>query len=321
MKNIFLIFLFLLGNCFFFSLCDVSYAAKTNEQLDQIVAIVNDDVVTRSELTHSLALIKLQMTESHMALPASAILRQQVLDQLINKKLQLQIAQQAGIKMTDKDVDQFIQRIADQNQVSTQTLYARLTQEGMSVSDYRKEMREQLILQKLQQQEVISHVTVSPDEITAYMHSDMWHNTNTNANEYRIDDILIALPDTPSSQQIADAKQKAQQMMAELQQGKKITQPVQETDLGWRKLAEIPNEYADQVINMKAKQIVGPIQTANGFHILKLTDLRSNNNLEADRKQVESVLLQRKFEEAIKTWISKLRAQAFIKITSNTVQA
>ncbi len=317
MKNIF--FLILLSCIALTTNTYADKAGKPDNSIDRIVAIVNDDVVTRSELHHSLALTKMQMTAAHTTIPSQEIMRQQALDQLINKKLQLQIAKQIGIKITDDDLNNVIKRIADQNQVSIQTLYNQLSQEGMSVADYRDEMRDQITLQKLQQQEVINHVSVTPEEITLFMHSEMWHNPE--ASEYRIEDILIPITDAPKTDELSAAKQRAEAVMVEAQQGNKIHEAsAQVTDLGWRKLSEIPSAFAEQVAVMQAKEVAGPIQTANGFHILRLTDVR-NSSAAPDRKQAENALLQRKFEDAIKNWVSKLRAQAFIQVSSKTAQA
>lgn len=188
-----------------------STAKQTAESLDQIVAVVNDDVVTRSELNHSLDIIKMQLAQENTPTPDANTLNKQALDQLINKKLQLQIAKQAGVTITDEDLNHAIAFIAKQNQMSVSDLYQRITHDGMSTSEYKSEMRDQITLQKLQQQEIIGHITVTPDEINAFMHSNVWGKT------------------APT------------------------------------------------------------------------------------RKQAENILLQRKFTEAVQTWVSKQRSQAFIK--------
>src|SRR5688572_3369882 len=94
--------------------------------LDQIVAVVNDEVVTQSEVNQGLAVAKIQYTQTHQPMPSKEELQKQVTNQLINKKLQLQIAKQAGIKVTDSDVDQAVKNIAAQNNVSVSTLYQRI---------------------------------------------------------------------------------------------------------------------------------------------------------------------------------------------------
>lgn len=308
-----------------------SKAKATDQSLDQIVAIVNEDVITRSELNQTLAIVKMQMAQAHIAAPAKAVLQKQALDQLINKKLQLQIAKQAGIQVTNADLDKAIQSVAQQNQVSVSMLYSRLKQEGMSISDYRDEMRDQLVLQKLQQQEVISKITITPDEINNFIHSNVWQHNE--AKEYHIEDILIPFSATPSTEEITAAKMRAKDILAKLHQGKNFraaaqaessdTHALEGGDLGWRKLPEIPSAFADRIIRMQANDIAGPIQTSNGFHIIRLAGVRklAASQPAPNRKQVESLLMQRKFEEGVQNWVSKLRSQAYIEIKPLTSEA
>ena len=126
------------------------YATNTGEQLDKIVAIVNDDVVTQSELNRSLLLAKAQASQEGAS--SKVQLKDQVLDDLINKKLQLQIAKQVGIHFNEEEIDRIIKNIADKNNVSVSALYERISSEGMSATEYRNELREQMTIQKLQQQ-------------------------------------------------------------------------------------------------------------------------------------------------------------------------
>jgi peptidyl-prolyl cis-trans isomerase SurA len=317
-----LLIISLLFCCTIFS---ASLLAKSSGQsLDQIVAVVNDDVITKSELDHSLSIVKMQISQQNAPMPTDSVLQKQVLEQLVNKRLQLQIAKQAGVNVSDADLDKAIGTIAKQNNMSTASLYQRLSQEGMSTSDYRREIREQLTLQKLQQQEVVSHVVITPEEVTTFMRSQLWQDNGT--KEYQIEDILIPLSDTPSAEEIAAARKRAVAVVAKLNQGKSFREVAQSEsgaknalqggDLGWRKLPEIPSAFAELVSRMQAKEVAGPIQTPNGFHIIRLGGLRNLGEQQAppDRKQIEALLMQRKFEEAIQSWVSKLRSQAFIEL-------
>lgn len=321
MKKILLSCLFL---CF--ALFSASSLAKQNgEDLDQLIAVVNDDVITKSELNHALHMVKMQIAQDHLSVPAADVLQKQVLEQLINKKLQMQIAKQAGVQVTDTDLDRTIERVAKQNNMTVGTLYQRLNGEGMSTADYRNELRTSLTIQKLQQQEVVNHITITKEEVDSFMRSQSWQFNSS--KEYHIEDILIPLSDAPSSTEIAGAKKRALSAMAKLNHGQSFStvaqsesgdaRALQGGDLGWRKLPEIPSAFADQVVHMQAQEIAGPVQTPNGFHVIRLVALRSAaQEAKADRKQIENQLLQRKFEEAVQNWVSKMRHQAFINITA-----
>jgi len=309
----------LAASVFSFANC---YAKADEQTLDQVVAVVNDDVVTKSELNQALMITKSQITHSNLPLPADNVLQKQVLDQLINKKLQMQIAKQAGIQVDDSDLDKAVQTIANQNQVTVETLYERLNQEGLNITEYRSELRDQIMMQKLQQQEVINRIHIAPGEVTRFLQSKAWRNNGS--MEYHLEDILVPVSDTPSTEEIIAAKKRADMMLVKLKQGQNFQSLAQAEsggkhaleggDLGWRKLPEIPSAFADHVVQMQPKEVAGPIQTPNGFHLIRLVSSRSAEGDKAtpDRKQVEQLLMQRKFEEAIQSWVSKLRSQAFI---------
>lgn len=300
-----------------------SYAKGTD--LDKIVATVNDDVITTSELKQALTAANLQIAQEHAPPPSESALKKQVLEQLINKKLQLQIAELTGVQVSEDELDNTVNKIAEQNNLSVDELYQRLQQEGLSSTEYRSEMRDQITIHRLQQQEVAGKVKVSPQEIATFIKSKSWQ-TNSD-KEYHLEDILIPLSDTPSPEEIAAAKKRADMVMTELHNGKSFSalaqsesggsNALQGGDLGWRKLAEIPSAFADKIVHMRAKEVAGPIQTPNGFHIISLSAERSiGNQATPDRRQVEELLLQRKFEEAAQNWVSRLRSQAFISIKS-----
>src|SRR3990167_1299441 len=304
--------------------CITSYAHSSEQPLDEIVAVVNEDVITQSEFKKALMIIKIQLSQQTTPMPEEKALRKQVLDQLINKKLQLQMASQSGVNVTDQEVNDALERISNQNNISLDSLLSRVNQEGMTTAEYRSELHDQILLQKLQQQEVVSHVTITPEEVTRFMQSKSWQSNGS--KEYRLEDILIPLSDTPSSEEIMAAKNKAQAILAKVKQGKESFNAIAQSessgsvalqggDLGWRKLPEIPSAFTEQVAHMKAKEIAGPIETPNGFHIIRLSAERMAKSEEKtpDRKQVENLLLQQKFDEAIQNWMSKLRRQSFIK--------
>lgn len=298
----------------------------TKQPLDQMIAIVNDDVISRSELDKALSSAKMMLSHENAASPSSRTLQKQVLDQLINKKIQLQIAKQSGVQITDLELDRAIKHIASQNSMNVSDLYERINQDGMPTSEYRDEIRDQLTMQKLQQQEVASKMTISPQEVSNFMRSRAWQ-TNA-AKEYHLADLLIPLSDSPSTEDVQRAKVHADEIMAQLNKGKNFeevtlaeshsNQPLQGGDLGWRQLPEIPSAFSEQVVKMKPKTIAGPIQTANGFHIIRLIESRALDakQVATSRKMIESQLLQQKFEEAVQNWVSKLRSQAFVVVNA-----
>lgn len=315
----------LIISCMVFNLCmGATVYAKDNEQsLDQMVAVVNDDLITRSELNDAIKTIKMQMAASNVSEPSEKVLEKQVLDQLINKKLQLQFAEQNGIKTTSEEIDKAVKQIAEQNHVTTSELYERVEQEGMHKDSYRKVLSEQITMQKLQSQQVAKNVQITPQEVSAYMKSAFFQKNST--KEYRIHDILIPTSENPSPAELQAARARADSILDKLHAGEPFSaiakkesrgkNALQGGDLGWRKLPEIPSAFADAIVEMKKHDVTGPIQAANGLHILYMSDVRKlneGNKTMADRKTVESMLMQQKFEQEVQNWVSQLRSQAFV---------
>ena len=289
--------IFSLLACIIFSTSNLFAADRSNQSLDQIVAIVNDDVITRSELNHTIDIMKAQIEQANIPLPTIALLQKTALNQLINKKLQLQLAKQAHLQITAADLNKAIQHIAEQNHMSVNILYQHLHEEGMSPEEYRNEMRNQMMLQKLQQQEVVNQVSVTPAEVANFVRSRSWEKGEEKS--YHLEDILIPFSDHPSDQEMNVAKKSAQSIMAQLKKGQSLSQlqsaykGMSSNDLGWRKLTEIPAIFAAQVSAMQAKEFAGPFQAPNGYHIIQLMAIHVlNTQPTPTHKQIESPLTE-----------------------------
>ncbi|EKD72935.1 MAG: hypothetical protein ACD_45C00509G0002 [uncultured bacterium] len=151
----------------------MSLHAKTApaETLDQVVVIVNDDIITQSEFNHALHLINQEIAQSQSAAPPNDVLQKQVLDQLINKKLQLQLAKMAGLTINNQELNRIIAHIAEQNHVTTASLYDHLSQDGITPLEYRDAIHEQMLIQKIQQQEVANKINTTPQEVDDFIHT------------------------------------------------------------------------------------------------------------------------------------------------------
>jgi len=298
---------------------------KTNSvSLDKIVVVLNNSVITQTELDNAITKAKNQIAASHTPFPTPDILRKQVLDQLINRKLQLDMAEQSNIHVSETDLDKAVSTIASRNHITTDELYTALSNQGMNRTQYRKELQDEITIQKVQQEAVASKITISPQEVDDFMRSAIWlaHNTK----EYHLEDILITLPENPSTQDITDAKKRADELLIKIHQGTPFreaaisesgdSKALQGGDLGWRKLAEIPSAFANPLLQANSNDIIGPIQTANGFHIVHVADIRKSTAIKTSaatqHQEVQQLLFQRKLVEALQSWITKIRSEAFI---------
>jgi peptidyl-prolyl cis-trans isomerase SurA len=314
------------SGCVLASLFCVSANAATKnntESLDGIVAVVNETVITQSDLNDALKSVKKQMLSSQTPMPPADILRKRVLDQLIDRKLQLLLVEQAGAHITDEQLNKAVASIADQNKISVKELYAKIASQGIDLASYHKEIREEMLLQQIQHQEVGSKIVITPQEVDDFMRSASWKSFNN--KEYHLEDILITLPEAPSPQALAQAKKRGDEVLAKLHKGMSFAQVAMEEsgddhalqggDLGWLKLPQIPTNFANELVHMKQNDILGPVATPNGYHIIRLAGLRDVKNtgdLSAQRQQVQQLLYQRKLDEGLQSWITKLRSEGFV---------
>ncbi len=260
--------------------------AKTMDPrpLDQIVAIVNDDVITQSELENQASLIKKRLAEKNMVLPKENILNKQILNQIIDKKLQLQTARRASISVDDNTLDQALDNIAKKNDFTLAQLQQAIESDGVNFDNFRQDIRDQLTIERLISQEIASRITISNQEVEKYMNSAGYDQEHI--KEYHLQDILITLPEVPSSEDLQQAKNLANTLVKKLRKGQKFeTLAIANSngqnaltggDLGWRRIEEIPSTFVTDVQVMKVEEIKGPIRADNGYHIIKLLDARGN---------------------------------------------
>jgi peptidyl-prolyl cis-trans isomerase SurA len=255
-----------------------SSALADSQSLDGIAAIVNDKVITQGQLNKAMTIAQEQFQQANTPMPPLNVVRKKVLDHLIDTQLQLQMAKKMGIKVGNKQIDSTISRIAQQNHLTIDQLKNTVTQTGMSYADYRKEISKQITISMVQQKAVAPRVVVSDQEVKDYLANPQTQASNNtpNTGSYHIQDIMIALPDGASSQQIEAAKQRAQTIMALLRKGTSVSDVVaQQSDLqlnhlGWHPFNELPDLFKSAVQTMQTGDVAGPIIAPNGVHIIKL---------------------------------------------------
>ncbi|HSW70278.1 MAG TPA: SurA N-terminal domain-containing protein [Gammaproteobacteria bacterium] len=317
-------------------LCPALFAKNTQQALDGIVAVVNDSAVTQSELNNAANTMKAQLRGASAPMPSAKELQKRVLEQVVDRKLQLQAAAQAGIKISDKQVDETVENIAKQNGVSAETLYEKVASQNLTRGEYRKEIREELTLQQIQQQQVASKVNMTHEDVKNFMHSKEWlmaaSTTQSSVKEYQVDDLIVLVSDTASANELALAKVQAENLLRQIKQGASYSSLInpdeknlENNNLGWRKIDEMPSAFAEQIAAAKKGNVIGPIQTGNGFHIVRLIDIRNENNPAANatpapsEKEAEQIVYQRKFAEVLKKWVAQLHSQAIIILHPDSV--
>lgn len=249
------------------------------EPLDAVVAIVNDGVITSSELKTQVEVMRTQLLAKKMAVPEDAVLRKQVLQHLIDVDLQLQLAKQNGIQVDETQLKDALKKIADQNHLTVDGLKQAIEQQGMTWTQFCENIRKEVLLARLQQRAVAKDVVVTKEQVDAYLKAAA-HQHVDQEQVYHLQNILIPLSETPTTAEIARAEKKADVLLKKLAQGADFGQlaiaessdafALEGGDLGERHVAELPDVFAQKVVSMKVGEVVGPLRTGNGLQLIKL---------------------------------------------------
>lgn len=280
--------------------CIFNYSAFAGVELDRIVAVINDDVVMQSELLEKVRTIKGQLREQGTPLPPTSILEKQVLDRLILTKLQIQMAENTGIRVDDESLNRTISNIAAENQLSLGQFREILESDGYSYDKFREDIRNEILISRLQQRQVDNRVSISEREIENHLETQE-HQGNLEI-EYKISHILLALPEEPSAEDFDKLKAKADKILEELRSGADFAnissahsdgqQASRGGDLGWRKSSQIPTLFANFVADMNKGDVSELIKSPSGYHIIRLDDVRSSEKHVITQTHVRHILLR-----------------------------
>jgi peptidyl-prolyl cis-trans isomerase SurA len=274
---------------------------QSPEPLDQVVAIVNENVITDSELKRQVGKIIKQLKYSNEQLPPVQDLKKQVLNTMIIDDLQLQLAKNNNITATPEQINTALDNIAKQNNVNIFDLKTLIEKDGINFNEFKEDLTNQLTIMNVQNAAVRSDIKISKQELNE---AKKVLNTQNSNNKYRLSHILISVPDEPNSEKIQYAKQKAHEIIEQLNNGKsfssvaKVTSDGQQAlnggDLGWFTISELPSIFTEITPTLTIGQIHGPIQSENGFHIIKLTDAKYDSKKYQETKyKVRHILIKK----------------------------
>jgi peptidyl-prolyl cis-trans isomerase SurA len=254
--------------------------AQQLQPVDHIVAVVDEDVILRSELDVALRNVLAQYADRQAQLPPRNVLERQVLERLVLVRLQVARAEQTGVQVGDAEVDQAVAAIAAQNNIDAEQFRARLAADGLSMAGFRESLREELLIQRLRQRFAQTQVRVTDAEVDAALSSQAGGGA-----QYRLAHILVAVPDGATPEQIAVAQQKIEGVKGLVDRGEMdfaaaavrysdSPNALEGGDLGWRRLDEIPQAFAQAVQALQPGQFLGPVRGPSGFQLLQLVELR-----------------------------------------------
>lgn len=257
--------------------------AQNTTTIDAIVAVVEEDVILRSELDKALSTVLQQFKSVNQPLPSRAVLERQVLERLALVKLELQRADSGNINISDEEVNRSIGQVANNAGISVDQMRRTIESDNMSWAAFREDMRDELKTQQLKRLIVNNRVNVTETEIDIFLASQ-----NLNRGEYRLAHILISVPEGASPSQVQAAREKIETVEQELRTGAvdfstaAITYSdgqyaLQGGDLGWRPADEVPTIFAEQISEMKPGDVSRPMRSASGFHLIKITDFKETS--------------------------------------------
>lgn len=268
--------------------------------LDRIVAVVNNEIVLDSELVEMEQTVRQQLRQRNAAIPSSDVLRRQVLERLIMQKLQIQRAEMAGIRVADDALNAAIRQIAENNNLTLRQFRDALESDGYDFAEFRETIREEMIINRLRKSEVEDSIVVSEREVDNFLATQNLQGESEQA--YRLQHILVGVPDAPSPEQVQAAEQKLAEIQDLLNQGGDFSEvaagysdgqnALEGGELGWRKQAELPTLFASVVPNLAVGEVSEVIRSGSGFHLVKLVEKRSEETHLVKQTKARHILIK-----------------------------
>lgn len=281
------------------------YAEK--EVLDRVVAIVNDDIISLSQVEDRYQLVLRQFAANNIReIPSRKTIIDQIMELLIVESIQLQEAMIRGFLVSEEEVTQIIRGMARENNLDIEQFRERLQTDGISYAEFREDVHRQSVIQKVQSAVVNRRIFITEQDIKEFRNSPFFDLLAT--DQYRIGHILIPISEEVQNSDTQSKQRRANDIVKQLRDGADFAiMAVNESaastaleggDLGWRESQDIPSLFAETVVSMEVGDISEPIVNDRGFHIIKLIDKRGSSGSKGEQTLVRHILIQ---PNAIKT--------------------
>lgn len=281
---------------------DAKKAAPKVVLLDRIVAVVNNEVITKNELDDRMAIVLRQLRTQNVQPPPAEILERQVLERMITDRAQLIFARDSGIKIDDVQLDRSLARIAEQNRMSMPEFRRALERDGVSFDKLREDVRIEMTLARLREREVDAKIQVSESEIDNFLEDDK--TAAPDNAEYNISHVLVRVPEGATSDQLERLQKRAREALGEVHAGVDFAKVavgfsdapdgLQGGSMGWRTRDHMPELFAEAVERMKPGDVSDLLRSPAGFHIVKLADRRGSkqDGAQVDQSRVRHILVR-----------------------------
>ena len=270
------------------------------ELIDRVVAVVDSGVIMESQLNSRVEEILIRLKNDKAELPPLNLLEEQVLDRLIIEEIQLQLADRAGIKISDSELNQTLSRVSSQNNLSLEEFRLKLEAEGTSYKSFRDTIKKELIIQRVQRGKVGAKIDISEQELENFINSE--EGRTQLAEQYNVQHILLSVKSGSSEIEIEAIESEAVSLLERLENGESFEKlaasysagqkALEGGFLGWRTSAELPSLFAEVVTGLTVGEVAQPVRSGAGFHILKLTEKRGNTVKFLDQTLARHILVQ-----------------------------
>ncbi|TVL28066.1 peptidylprolyl isomerase SurA [Shewanella xiamenensis] len=270
------------------------------QPIDRVAVQINDGIVLESEITNMIDTVKANAKAANQSLPSDSALRTQVIERLILTRLQLQMADRIGLHIGDLQLDQAIENIAREQKMTVAQMQQKIESEGLSFGQYREQLREEITLGEIQRIQVQRRIQVSPQEITGLV--KLIQEQGMKDVEYQIGHILIDVPNNPTSEQLEASSKRANAVLERLKSGEDFRRTAIASSSGpkaleggiwdYMNINEMPTLFAEVINGAKKGDIIGPIKSGAGFHIIKIMDARGLQTKEIEEVRARHILLK-----------------------------
>ena len=270
------------------------------ELIDRVVAVVDSGVIMESQLNSRVEEILIRLKNDKAELPPLNLLEEQVLDRLIIEEIQLQLADRAGIKISDSELNQTLSRVSSQNNLSLEEFRLKLEAEGTSYKSFRDTIKKELIIQRVQRGKVGAKIDISEQELEKFINSE--EGRTQLAEQYNVQHILLSVKSGLSEVEIEAIENEAVSLLERLENGESFEKlaasysagqkALEGGFLGWRTSAELPSLFAEVITGLTVGEVAQPVRSGAGFHILKLTEKRGNTVKFLDQTLARHILVQ-----------------------------
>lgn len=288
----------LAGLCLAASALVSGLAHAETQMLDQVVAIVDDDVIMASELRERLASINENLAARGVEAPPEDVLIRETLDRLILESIQVQKGQRVGVRISDQQLNAAVQRIASQNGMTIDQFRVAMEQQGGSYQGLREDVRKEMVIQRVQQGNVNQRIEITDQEVDNFLATE--EGQKLTQPEYNILHALLAVsPDAPENEE-ASAEAHVNKVLAKIRSGTGFEQAVSAPgpyaftggSLGWRKLDDLPSLFSDVAPSLQKGETSDPVRSDSGFHLIYMQDRRGGDSMMVSQTQVRHILVK-----------------------------